>query len=168
MAEDKKISQLTSASTLAGTEEIPVVQSSTTKKATVDNVKDYIVPLAKADAVKESQKYLVPTAKTAEDGVDVDLGDSAYADTVIMKLSWTGGAGTAIYTLPDATATNNTNRFIRFISDDSFASNTHVDLTPASGQKLDNSANAYRINKAYEGIAIWSDGTEWYIIQKKA
>lgn len=164
MAEDKKISQLTSSSALAGTEEIPVVQSSTTKKATVDNVKDYIVPLAK----KDTQKYLVPTAKTAEDGVDVDLGDSAYADTVIMKLSWTGGSGTAVYTLPDATATNNTNRFIRFISDDSFASNTSVELTPASGQKLDNSASAYTINKAYEGIAIWSDGTEWYVVQKKA
>ncbi len=110
----------------------------------------------------------MPTAKTAEDGVDVDLGDSAYTDTVIMKLSWTGGAGTAVYTLPDATTTNNTNRFIRFISDDSFASNTNVELTPASGQKLDNSASAYTINKAYEGIAIWSDGTEWYVIQKKA
>lgn len=163
MAEDKKISQLASASSLAGTEELPLVQSSTTKKASVDNVKDYIVPLAKKDA----QKYLTPTAKTAEDGVNVDLADSAYDDTVIMKLSWTGGAGTAVYTLPDATASNNTNRLMRFISDSTFASNTHVDLTPKSGQKLDDSANAYRINKAYEGIAIWSDGTEWFVIQKK-
>jgi len=85
-----------------------------------------------------------------------------------MKLSWTGGSGTAVYTLPDATTSNNTNRFIRFISDSTFATNTHVDLTPAAGQKLDDSSNAYRINKAYEGIAIWSDGTEWFVIQKKA
>ncbi len=40
MAEDKKISQLTSASTLAGTEEIPSqYKAVTTKKATVDKCK---------------------------------------------------------------------------------------------------------------------------------
>lgn len=35
---DLKISQLTSASALAGTEVVPVVQSSTTKKATIDQI----------------------------------------------------------------------------------------------------------------------------------
>lgn len=169
---DKKISQLNAASALGGTEQIPLTQSGETKQATVDNVKDYIIPLAettiKPNAVKQAQKYLVPTTKTAEGGVDVDLADSAYDDTVILELSWTGDAGTAVYTLPDATASNNTNRFIRFISDSSFSSNTHVDLTPASGQTLDGSSEKYRINKSYEGIAIWSDGAEWFIIQKKA
>jgi len=161
---DKKISELTATSALTGTEVIPMVQSSTTKKGTVDNIKSYTEPLA----VKKAQKYLTPTAITAEDGVDIDLGGSSYDDSVIIELSWTGGSGTAVYTLPDATTTNNTNRFIRFISDDTFQSNTHVDLTPKSGQTLDGSSNKYRINKAYEGIAIWSDGTEWFIIQKKA
>jgi len=161
---DKKISELTAASALTGTEVIPLVQSSTTKKGTVDNIKSYTEPLA----VKKAQKYLTPTAKTAQASETVDLGGSAYDDMVIMKLSWTGGSGTAVYTLPDATTSNNTNRFIRFISDSTFATNTHVDLTPAAGQKLDDSSNAYRINKAYEGIAIWSDGTEWFVIQKKA
>tara|TARA_B110000503_G_C7133139_1_gene407651 strand:- start:1055 stop:1162 length:108 start_codon:yes stop_codon:yes gene_type:complete len=27
---------------------------------------------------------------------------------------------------------------------------------------------AYVINKTYEGIQVWTDGTEWFIIQKKA
>ena len=152
---DKKISELTGASTITGSEEIPVVQSATTVKASVDDIKTYTEPIA----VKKAQKYLSPITITAEDGLDVDLGDSSYDDSVIIKLSWTGGSGTA---------SNNTNRFIRFISDDSFQSNTHVDLTPASGQTLDGSSNKYRINKSYEGIAVWSDGTEWFIIQKKA
>ena len=168
---DRKISQLIAASSLGGTEQIPLNQDGVTKQATVDNVKDYIIPLAetviKPKAVKEAQKYLVPTSITAEDGVDVNLGDSAYDDSVIVELSWTGGAGTAVYTLPDATNSNNTNRFIRFISNSGFSSNTHVDLTPASGQTLDGSSNNYRINKAYEGVALWSDGSEWFIIQKK-
>jgi len=161
---DKKISELTGASTITGSEEIPVVQSATTVKASVDDIKTYTEPIA----VKKAQKYLSPITITAEDGLDVDLGDSSYSDSVIIKLSWTGDSGTAVHTLPDATASNNVNRFIRFISDDSFQSNTHVDLTPASGQTLDGSSNHYRINKAYEGIAIWSDGTEWFVIQKKA
>lgn len=169
---DKKISQLNAASALGGTEQIPLTQGEETKQATVDNVKDYIIPLAettiKPKAVEQAQKYLVSTDITAEDGVDIDLSDSAYEDAVLIKLSWTGGSGTAVYTLPDATASNNVDRMIRFISDDTFQSNTHVKLTPASGQTLDNSSTAYDVNKAYEGVLLWSDGTEWFVIQKKA
>ena len=169
---DKKISQLTAASALDGTEQIPLNQGLVTKQGTVDNVKDYIIPLAenviKPKAVEEAQKYLVSTDITAEADVDIDLGDSAYEDSVIIKLSWTGGSGTAVYTLPDATASNNANRQIRFISDDTFLSNTHVEITPASGQTLDGSSSNYDISKSYEGIMVWSDGTEWFIIQKKA
>jgi len=57
---------------------------------------------------------------------------------------------------------------MRFISDSTFSTNTRIYLTPATGQNLDGSTNYYEINKAYEGIKIWSDGTEWFIIQKKA
>ena len=70
--------------------------------------------------------------------------------------------------MPDATATNSTNRIIRIISDSTFTTSTHADLTPASGQNLDGATTAYRINKAYEGITVWSNGTEWFIIQAKA
>jgi hypothetical protein len=57
---------------------------------------------------------------------------------------------------------------LRFITDSTFSASTRVDITPASGQNLDGATTAYESNKAYEGIALWSDGTEWYIIQKKA
>lgn len=145
---NKKISQLTTATALQGNEDLVLVQGTETKRSTVASVKN----------------YAIPTALTAQADVDVDL--DSYTDTYLFKFTWTGAAGTATYTLPDATT--NQNRFIRFISDSSFQTNTRVDLTPASGQTLDGSASAYQINKAFEGIALWSDGTEWFIVQKKA
>ena len=57
---------------------------------------------------------------------------------------------------------------IQFLSDTTFATNTRVYVTPASGQTIDGNTNYYEINKEYEGIQMWSDGTEWFIIQKKA
>ena len=146
---DQKISELTDATTLTGAEEIPLVQSSTTKKVTVDDF-----------------NKIITVSETASAGNDVDLGASAYDNAQLIKLSWSGANGTAVYTLPDVTS--HTNRMIRFISDSTFHNSTHVELTPKAGQKLDDSANDYDINKAYEGVAIWSDGTEWFIIQKKA
>jgi hypothetical protein len=149
---NKKISELTSASALTGTEQVPLVQSSTTKKATINDITNHIITVS----------------KTASAGESVDLDSSTYENAMMIKLSWTGASGTATYTLPDATSSNSTNRVIRFISDSTFNTNTRVDITPASGQDLDGSTDAYTINKEYEGIALWSDGTEWFIIQKKA
>ena len=146
---DKKISQLTAASTLTGSEEMPLVQSSTTKKI----------------AVKDFNK-LITVSKTASAGEAVNLDSSTYANAQMIKLSWSGGNGTAVYTLPDATTS--VNRKIRFISDSTVSSSKHIELTPKSGQNLDGSSDDYNINKAYEGIAVWSDGTEWFVIQKKA
>ena len=147
---DKKISELTEVTTLTGAEEIPLVQTGTTKKATV----------------KTLVGKMIVVSKTASADETVDLGESTYTNAQMIKLSWSGASGTATYTLPDATT--NTNRKIRFISDSTFSNNTHVELTPKSGQNLDGSTDGYDISKAYEGIAVWSDGTEWFIIQKKA
>jgi len=147
---DKKISQLTTASTLTGAEELPVVQSSATRKTTITDVVNRIIVVSKTATASES----------------VDLAGSTYTNAHMVKLTWSGGSGTATYTLP--AASDSTNRVIRFISDSTFASNTHVDITPKSGDNLDGSTSAYRINKDYEGVAMWSDGTEWFIIQKKA
>jgi len=145
-----KISALPIATELQGSELIAAVQNGDTKQTTVSKLKN----------------YFVSTDITVEAGVDVDLNQSIYDDTFMFKLSWTGGNGTAVYTLPDAVA--HIHRKIRFISDSTFNSQDHADITPASGQTLDGSSNAYRINKAYEGITVWSDGVEWFILQKKA
>ena len=145
-----KISALPTATELQGNEIIPLVQSGLTKQTTASKFKN----------------YFVSTDITAQAGVDVDLNAAIYDDTFMFKLSWTGGNGTAVYTLPNAVA--HANRKIRFISDSTFISQDHVDVTPAAGQTLDGSSGHYRINKDYEGITVWSDGIEWFILQKKA
>ena len=145
-----KISQLPEATALQGNENIVIVQSNQTKKSDLHAIKNYIVA-----------EHL-----TAEPNEDYNLDVSVYDNTRMFKFSWEGGSGTADYTLPSAAS--HPNRIIRFISDSSFATNTHLDLYPKAPETLDGSTNAYRINKAFEGLAIWSDGTEWFIIQKKA
>ena len=156
---NKKISELSlvSASDLDGSEVIAIVHSSETKKSTLNNIQSHIVT------------HLIPTSITVvSGGGDIDLNDSAYDNAEMIKLSWSGGSDTIEITLPDATATKNLNRQIRLITDSSYTTNTHADLTPRSGQTLDGETTHYRINKAYEGITVWCDGTEWFIIQAKA
>ena len=150
---NKKISALNAATALQGSELIPVVQSSETKYSTIKDIVNYLVPT---------------TLTVSVAGGTVDLGSSTYDDAELIVLSWSGATGTIELTLPDATATNSTNRVIRIISDSTFTTSTHADLTPASGQNLDGATDAYRINKEYEGITVWSNGTEWFVIQAKA
>lgn len=152
----KRISELNATTDLTQSDEFAVVQSNETKKITFHNLQ------------KEIINYLVPYSLTVVPSVNDDLGRSIFADAEMIKLTWSGVNGSMILTLPDCTDANNINRVIRLISDSSFATNTRVYVTPASGQNLDGSSSNYEINKAYEGVAIWSDGSEWFIIQKKA
>lgn len=156
---DKKISALTNvtAANITGAEELPIVQTSETKKTNLQEVQHYVV------------NHLEPTALTVSvAGGTIDLNDSAYDEAELIVLTWSGGNGTVELTLPDATAAKNLNRTKRIISDSTFSTSTHADLTPRSSQNLDGSSSAFRINKAYEGIKIWCNGTEWFIIQAKA
>ena len=146
-----KISALPAATELQGDENIVVVQNGVTKQSTVKNIVNYIVP----------------TSLTVSEGTTVNLSDSAYATSELIELSWSGANGTMILNLP--LAASNVNRVMRFISNNGFGAGTqNADLTPQGGDTLDGSTNKYRINKAYEGIQVWSNGTEWFIIQKKA
>jgi hypothetical protein len=147
---DKKITQLDNTTALDGTENLVFVQSDITKKGTVNDIIN----------------YLVPTHITVSSGQTVNLSDSQYDNIKLVKLTWSGGAGNMTLNLPSAS--DNTNRAIRFISNGGFNTNTRVYLTPSGGDTLDGSTNYYEINKEYEGIYVWSDGNEWFIIQKKA
>ena len=147
---DKKITQLDNTTALDGTENLVIVQSDITKKGTVNDIIN----------------YLVPTHITVSSGQTVNLSDSQYDNIKLVKLTWSGGAGNMTLNLPSAS--DNTNRAIRFISNGGFDTNTRVYLTPTGGDTLDGSTNYYEINKEYEGIYVWSDGSEWFIIQKKA
>ena len=146
-----KISALPAATELQGDENIVVVQNGVTKQSTVQNIVNYIVP----------------TSLTVTEGTTVNLSDSAYTTSELIELSWSGANGTMILNLP--IAASNINRVMRFISNSSFGAGTqNADLTPQGGDTLDGSTNKYRINKVYEGIQVWSNGVEWFIIQKKA
>jgi hypothetical protein len=155
---DKKISQLTAvaAANITGSEDLPIVQTGTTKKTSLTDVQNYIT------------NHLDPTTLTVSAGNTYDLGASIYDEAEIIVLTWSGGAGTATLTLPDVTATKNLNRAKRFITDSTFSNSTHANLTPYGSQTLDGANSAFDLNRAYEGIKIWGNGTEWFIIQQKA
>ena len=155
---DKKISELTAitAPNITGSEDIPLVQTGTTKKTTLTDVQRYIV------------NHLEPTTLTVEDGQTYDLGASVYDEAELIVLSWSGGNGTATITLPDVTAAKNLNRTKRIITDSTFHNSTHANLTPFGSQNLDGANTAFDLNRAYEGVKIWGNGTEWFIIQAKA
>jgi hypothetical protein len=145
-----KISALPVATELQGSEIFAIVQGGVTKQTTLNNI----------------DNYLIPTSLTVQPGVTVNLGDAIYDDVILLKLSWSGANGTQVLNLP--TAASHTNRVIRFLSNNGYANATRTELTPIGGDTLDGSVSPYVINKEYEGIQVWSDGSEWFIIQKKA
>jgi len=147
---DKKITQLSNATALVGTEILVAVQNGETKQTTVNKIKN----------------TLVPYNLTVQAGQTVNLSSSIFEQAMLIKLTWSGAGGNMTLNLPSAS--DNINRAIRFISNGGFDTNTRVYLTPIGGDTLDGTTNYYQINKTYEGIKIWSDGSEWFIIQKKA
>jgi len=155
---NSKISELTAvtAVNILGTEEIALVQSAETKKTTLEDVQRFVV------------NHLEPTTLSVVAGGTYDLGNEVYDEAELIVLSWIGGNGTATLTLPDVTLDKNLNRTKRIITDSSFSNSTHVDLTPYGSQTLDGSNDAFDLNRAYEGIKVWGNGTEWFIIQQKA
>lgn len=79
-------------------------------------------------------------------------------------LKWTGGNGNATFNLPSATT--NQYRTLQFITDLRVSANTTWTIDGSGAETIDGSTT-YIINRAYEGIKLWSDGTEWIIIQAK-
>ena len=147
---NSKISELPIATELQGGELFAIVQNGTTKQTTLNQI----------------DNYLIPTNLTVQPDVTVNLSDTVYQNSILIKLSWSGANGTQVLNLP--TAASSTNRIIRIISNGGYATSTRTELTPIGSDTLDGSSAAYVINKAYEGIQVWSDGLQWFIIQKKA
>jgi len=147
---NSKISALPIATELQGGELFAVVQNGETKQTTLNDIDNYLIPTT-----------LVVLADTV-----VSLNDISYQDVSLIRLTWSGVNGTMVLNLPHAT--DNTNRVLRLLSNGGFQNSTRVELTPISGETLDGTTSPYIINKEYEGIQLWSDGIEWFIIQKKA
>jgi len=164
------ISQLPQSSTLQGDELFVDVQGGVTKYTELDAIKNYVTGSIDTYTQNNSfNSYLVPVNLTVEATVNQYLTGSEFANTAMIHIDWTGSnGGTMDLFLPDATAPININRSIRFITDNTFSTNTRCELKPLPGQTLDNGTTSYTINKAYEGIMVWSDGIEWYRVQTKA
>jgi len=164
---NKKISQLTNTQILTDSDEFAVVNGGETKAVTYSYLQKNW-PNGFSNSSNVGNVYLVPTTIECASGGSTNLDDSPYNDCGIIYLTYTGGNGVHNLTLPDATTGNNTYRLLRFTCDDSIDSNHEVYLTPKSGQTLDGSAGAYQIDRNYEGIMIWSNGSDWIRIQTKA
>lgn len=152
---NKSISQLPNATALTGDEVLAIVQSDETRQTSINSFDNYIVP----------------TSVTMEDGGSVDLTDEQYKNTFLVEMTWTGAQGTAYINLPSVELS--ANRTYRIITDGTFAANTMVVISAytmpdGSLQTTIDGQTNLTINKAYEGVKIWNDGNEWFIIQRKS
>ena len=118
-------------------------------------------------ALSNGPQYIIPFQLTVEDGDNVNLSDSAYSNSYMIELTWLGGTGAMDINLP--LASSSVNRTFRFISNSGFTQgNQSAIINPSGTDTLDGSTSGFTINRAYEGLKIWSNGTEWFVIQQKA
>ena len=88
----------------------------------------------------------------------------------IVKISWSGTAGIATYTLPFASAF--TNKIVRFVTTSSVAGSTiRINGNTQFGVSQDTidgvnpgGAGALSLAGSYKSVTLWSDGTEWWTI----
>ena len=157
-----KISELPETLSADTTDVFAIVNNSQTKKITFENLYEDIPTL---NSERQSNTFLVPTVVTGSSGSNHYI--SGMSETALIRLSFTGGNGTANLFLPDATT--NTNRCIRIIGDGAIDNQHTFNITPSFGQDLDGSTGSYNIgsNKSYDGVMVWTDGIEWFRIQSK-
>jgi len=86
----------------------------------------------------------------------------------LIDISWDGlGNGTYVLNVPPASSLPYRN--IRIITDGSLDNGAQdkILLTAAPGDSIDGGAD-FELSTTYEGVSIWSDGTEWIVIQAKS
>ncbi len=86
----------------------------------------------------------------------------------IIYTSWSGGSGTFNLILPSAT--DIPYRTIKIICDGTVSANDKIHVLAPVGESIDGALNPgfYTLNKPYNGVTIWSDGSNWIVIQAKA
>ena len=91
---------------------------------------------------------------------------STYTDSSgVVYVSWTGDAGTYHLQLP--AASDEPYRVIRIINDGSLSAQNKIHITCGVGNTIDGVAE-YVMNKSYHGVQVWSDGSDWIVIQAKS
>ena len=171
---DKRITELNGLTSPADDDVFAIVDvsDSQTKKLAFGNLKESIPG---SSTTLSGNTYLVPEFLTVSGSASSPfpkyyMTGSTYEDTSMVKVSWSGGNGEAHIILPNATTDTNQYRAIRFTMGGSFSSNTKAKLLPDTdlSQTLDGGTGGYTLDKAYEGIMVWSDGSNWIRIQTKA
>lgn len=110
-------------------------------------------------------RTLGATALTVSAGQSISIAENV----AMLKLNWQGSAGTAVINLPQAG--DNVNRTLKFISNSTFASDKKALIKPSGSNTLNGqtAANASSgIVSAYGSFQVWSDGTEWYLMNIQA
>jgi len=69
--------------------------------------------------------------------------------------------------IPEGTKSEIPYRVIRITNDSTVTANDKVHVTPVVPETVDGDPY-YVLNKPYNGVAIWSDGTNWTVIQAKS
>ena len=93
-------------------------------------------------------------------------GSSDYdTDYNMVDIDWTGGPGTYVLNIPSAVA--NPYRVIRVSNNATVGANDKIHVTPPIGETIDGAA-FYNIQKPFNGISAWSDGSRWVVIQAKS
>ena len=107
-----------------------------------------------------------PTVVSASSGGSSSIPTALSSGATVNMYSGTWSGGNGDYTLTLPSATTDSYRSIRVITDGTFINTTmRILLTPVFGQTI-NGASSVTLNKTYSGILVWSDGSNWRVIQE--
>ena len=120
---------------------------------TIDDIAGYVI--------SDGMSLLVPEFITATPGGSLQVTTTKN----IIDLTWSGGSGVFDLILPSVTDVPY--RFLRIVNDSTIVASDKVQVVAPVGETIDGGA-FYEINKAYNGIAVWSDGSNWIVIQAKS
>ena len=118
--------------------------------------------------IASGSSYLVPAVAQGATGDTVYLTGSNFDNvSIIRAIHDNGSPGALTLILPHSTGSNERYRTLRIVSNGTADPTHNIHVDPAPGDTLDGSSSGFIINRSYEGLMVWSDGTEWFRIQSK-
>ena len=113
------------------------------------------------------QSTLIPHILIGEPGGVTDYAvEDLPSNLVLLRWGQDGVNGHHSVYLPPIDG--NVFRSIRFITDSTVDANEQIWIYPQAGATIDGGVGPLQIDRFYEGLSLWNDGIEWYVIQAKA
>ena len=113
------------------------------------------------------QSTLIPHILIGEPGGVTDYAvEDLPSNLVLLRWGQEGANGQHSVYLPHIDG--NVFRSIRFITDSTVDANEQIWIYPQAGATIDGGVGPLQIDRFYEGLSLWNDGIEWYVIQAKA